>query len=75
MNKSYQEKYKGERLFNKFDGLGELELDDGSVYKGTFLKGNFHGEGVLLFQDGSRLEGSWDHGKLVKKQYFFKDDL
>ena len=37
MNKNYQEKYKGERLFNKFDGLGELELDDGSVYKGTFL--------------------------------------
>jgi TonB family protein len=55
-------RYEGEFLNNKWNGMGTNTLRDGSRYEGEFLNNKWNGKGVLIRPDGSREEGNFVNG-------------
>nr|GFD19143.1 hypothetical protein [Tanacetum cinerariifolium] len=59
--------YRGEFKADLYDGLGHLQLEDGSEYQGQFSHGKPNGEGQRSdAADGSVQSGTWSNGQRVR---------
>ncbi|XP_043211804.1 uncharacterized protein LOC122376153 [Amphibalanus amphitrite] len=69
------DRYQGQVLGWRWEGLGSLTLPSGVRYEGQFRDGRFHGTGTLHFPSGSQYEGQWDRGVCTTGLYTFADGL
>jgi hypothetical protein len=46
----------------RFDGLGTLITEDGTIFEGLFKDGEKDGHGRLIYPDGTLLESTWSAG-------------
>lgn len=53
------EKYEGELVNNKRQGVGKMKYFDGSIYEGSWLNDMKEGLGKVKFTDGQIFEGKW----------------
>jgi len=58
-------RYEGEFLGNKINGLGQYSFTNGDKYIGEFINGNYHGQGIFSFKYGDTKSGTWVRGKFV----------
>jgi hypothetical protein len=57
------DRYVGETLFGKPNGLGTYTSSDGTKYVGEFEDGKINGRGTYTYNDGSEYVGEWRDGK------------
>ena len=82
-------RYEGEYFDGWYHGSGKYYYPNGVIYDGRFFKGQYHGEGTLLYPNGvllnnkiiirffnkGKYKAEWSHGKMIKGDYYFHDDL
>lgn len=59
---------------NCMNGVGKLEVNDGSIYEGRFREGKFHGNGKLTFSNKIWMESEFEDSVVKKVNKFNKPD-
>ncbi|KAL4497896.1 hypothetical protein ABPG72_000651 [Tetrahymena utriculariae] len=67
--------YEGDMKDGWYHGKGKFKYPNGVIYEGDFVKGQFHGEGILIYPNGGKYKAHWEHGKMIKGDYYFQDNL
>ena len=60
------ERYEGEFVDGKFEGLGTIYLSNGERYGGKFKKGKVDGEGTFYSKPARITVGVWQANKLLR---------
>lgn len=57
-------KYVGNWLKNKREGLGRMTYSNKDIFEGIFKDGRKHGNGIYRFHNGTLYSGTWEKGRL-----------
>jgi hypothetical protein len=69
----YGDRYVGEAIDNKPDGMGTYYWSNGKRYIGGFNNGLANGQGKIIFPNNETFVGTFEDGKKVSGQAFAKD--
>ena len=61
----FPEKYDGNWVNDKMQGLGVMLYNDRSVYSGTWEDGRRHGQGEMQYSNGDTYDGCWHNDNRV----------
>lgn len=62
--KNLHEKYIGNWIMDKKNGIGTYYFSDNTIYSGNFKDNDFHGFGKCTWSNGSSYEGDWMINKM-----------
>lgn len=57
--------YRGTFVENKYDGIGELVVNDSVLYSGEWKNGLRTGEGYIINAHGDKVQGAWNNDSLI----------
>jgi hypothetical protein len=68
------QKYEGEIINGKPNGIGIINYTNGNKYEGEVKNGERHGKGKQMSPDGTWQEGEWDKDKATGNFIFYQND-
>ncbi len=64
-------RYYGDLVKGKWEGTGQVSLEDGEFYSGEFKNDLPHGKGIYIWPNGYVYDGEWENGKKNGMGVFF----